>query len=163
VGSAIRDRRIEPRGLFLKMALTSAPEPTPDTDPDTIPLSPADRDEVDRFYARAYPGHWFDPRMLETGQMVGIRIDGRLASVAGVHVYSSEQRVAALGNVATDPEFRGQGLARRASSALLSGLAPNVDHIGLNVHSENQAAIALYEGLGFEVVARYEEVMVEPA
>ena len=36
---------------------------------------------------------------------------GRLASVAGIHVYSRTYRVAALGNIATMPTHRNRGLA----------------------------------------------------
>jgi len=36
-------------------------------------------------------------------------------------------------------------------------LRRTVDHIGLNVKADNAAAIRLYEGLGFEVVAEYLE------
>ena len=38
-----------------------------------LPLGPDDLDEVLAFYARAYPGTWFEPRMLETRRYVGIR------------------------------------------------------------------------------------------
>ena len=62
-----------------------------------------------RSTARRIPETWFEPRMLATGRYVGIRQDGRLACVAGVHVYSPTWSVAALGNVATLPELRGRG------------------------------------------------------
>ena len=38
----------------------------------------------------AYPETWFTPRMLATRRYVGIRREGRLACVAGVHVYSPD-------------------------------------------------------------------------
>ena len=44
-----------------------------------VPLGPDDLDEVVAFYARAYPGTWFEPRMLETRRYVGIRDSGSLA------------------------------------------------------------------------------------
>ena len=40
----------------------------------------------------AYPGTWFQARMLETGRYVGIRRGGELACVAGVHVWSPAWR-----------------------------------------------------------------------
>jgi RimJ/RimL family protein N-acetyltransferase len=113
------------------------------------------------FYARAYPGNWFDPRMVETGQYVGIRVKGRLVCAAGVHVYSPVMRVAALGNIATDPDFRRRGLARRAIACLCRALLGAVDLVGLNVHADNEAAIACYRELGFETVAEYEEALLE--
>lgn len=120
-------------------------------------LTPADRDEILAFYRRSYPGNWFDPRMLATGQYFGIRIDGALASVAGVHVHSRYYRVAALGNIATAPDHRGRGLGKAVTAALCRSLRRSADAIGLNVKADNAAAIACYTGLGFSHHAEYDE------
>ena len=115
-------------------------------------------DEVESFYAAAYPGTWFAPRMLATGRYVGVRHDGRLACIAGVHVHSPTWRVAALGNVATLPELRGRGLARGACASLCRLLLDDgIETISLNVRADNGAAIASYERLGFAPVAEYVE------
>lgn len=114
--------------------------------------------ELDELYREAYPETWFTPRMLATGRYVGIRQDGRLACVAGVHVYSPTWRVAALGNVTTLPGLRGRGLARAACAALcLLLLEDGIETIALNVRADNAAAIAAYAQLGFEVAAPYWE------
>ena len=105
-------------------------------------LSSADLAEVEGFYERAYPGTWFQPRMLETGRYVGIRRSGELACVAGVHVWSPEWRVACLGNVATVPAARGEGLATAACAGLCRILLEDgIDVISLNVRADNAAAI----------------------
>ncbi len=128
-------------------------------------LDSADEREIFELFARAYPGNWFVPRMLETGTYFGVRrasgaaAGGPLVAVAGVHVVSRSMRVAALGNITTDPHARGQGLARVATAAVCKALAPHVDTIGLNVESTNAPAIALYRRLGFETVAVFEEAM----
>jgi len=115
-------------------------------------------DDLTALYAAAYPGTWFEPRLLATGRYVGIRRDGKLACVAGVHVHSPRWGVAALGNVATLPELRGQGLARGACAALCKLLLDDgIETVGLNVHHENEAAIRAYTRLGFETVAEYTE------
>lgn len=115
-------------------------------------------DEVKAFYAAAYPGTWFVPKMLATGRYVGVRHDGRLACIAGVHVHSPTWRVAALGNVATLPELRGRGLARGACASLCKLLLDDgVETISLNVRADNAAAIASYERLGFAPVTEYVE------
>ena len=116
-----------------------------------------DLDELSAFYRDSYPSNWFDPRMVETGQYFGLREDDKLVSVAGVHVYAPTQRVAALGNIATDPAYRGRGLAFRCVARLCGNLLESVDAIGLNVKADNLGAIRLYERLGFERVAQYEE------
>jgi len=120
-----------------------------------------DLPEVERFYSLAYPGTWFQARMLETGRYVGIRRDGELVCVAGVHVWSPTWRVAALGNVATLPEARGTGLATAACARLCRMLlADGVDTISLNVRADNDAAIRAYEKLGFAHATDYVEVVL---
>lgn len=122
-------------------------------------LGPADASRVEAFYARAYPGTWFRPRMLATGRYVGISRGATLACVAGVHVWSPAWRVAALGNVATLPEARGAGLATAACARLCRILLDDgIDTISLNVRSDNDAAIHTYEKLGFAHAADYVEV-----
>lgn len=124
---------------------------------DVTVLGPADRAAVEAFYREAYPGNWFDPRMLETGQYLGGLDGGRLVAVAGIHVYSATYRVAALGNIATHPACRGRGWARRLTAALCRRLFETVDLVGLNVHAENRAAIACYTRCGFQFHCEYEE------
>ncbi|NVB36492.1 GNAT family N-acetyltransferase [Pseudenhygromyxa sp. WMMC2535] len=172
--------RVEPRGPHLKMALRS-PAAVPAPDPaahgmSLVRLGEADLDELLAFYERAYPESWFDPRSLATGVVHGLREGGTggrtgggtgaLRSVAGIHVFSPAQGVAAIGNVATDPQARGRGLARTVTAATCRALAEHVDLVGLNVHADNLAARRCYAGLGFEVVGRYEEAgiaRVDPA
>jgi predicted GNAT family acetyltransferase len=159
----------------LAPALTPAGAPIPHrklalADPDRLDqhdtlqavlLSSADVGEVERFYARAYPGTWFQARMLDTGRYVGIRRGGQLACVAGVHVWSPTWGVAALGNVATLPALRGAGLATAACARLcLVLLDDGIDVISLNVRADNDAAIRSYEKLGFAHAADYVEVML---
>ncbi|SCF12202.1 FR47-like protein [Micromonospora viridifaciens] len=120
-------------------------------------LGPADLPALLDLYAAAYPGNWFDPRMLDTGQYVGIREAGALVAVAGVHVWSPTWRVAALGNVTTHPRCRGRGLAAAAVAALCARLRASVDHVTLNVRADNSAAVRLYERLGFTRVAEFTE------
>lgn len=122
-------------------------------------LTPAQLAEVEGFYAHAYPGTWFQPRMLETGRYVGIRRHGELVCVAGVHVWSPAWRVAALGNVATLPDMRGAGLATAACARLCRVLLDDgIDVVSLNVRADNAAAIRAYEKLGFGHAADYVEV-----
>ena len=78
-----------------------------------------------------------------------------------VHVYSPTYRIAALGNITTDPQFRGRGYARIVAGSLCRHLLQSVEHVGLNVKSDNLPAIRCYQSLGFENCAEYEETMVE--
>jgi RimJ/RimL family protein N-acetyltransferase len=157
------DYHIESHGLHYKMALVDKTRPDTFDDSRVEPLSAADLHELEAFYNVSYPGNWFDPRMLETGCYYGIRgTHGRsLVSVAGIHVYSPQYRVAVLGNVTTHPDFRGRGLGTAACAKLCKELLREVDHVGLNVKADNDSAIACYERLGFERIATYEECSLE--
>jgi RimJ/RimL family protein N-acetyltransferase len=145
-----------------KLGLVHPEALTPFDTEDVELLSADDLAEVEGFYARAYPGTWFQARMLETGRYVGIRRGGALVCVAGVHVWSPTWRVAALGNVATLPYARGEGLATAACARLCRILLDDgIDTISLNVRADNAAAIRAYEKLGFAHAADYVEVVLE--
>jgi RimJ/RimL family protein N-acetyltransferase len=152
---------LESHGEHLKMALLRTSAANSFDCRDTCRLGLDDVEEVLQFYARCYPGNWFDPRMLETNQYFGIREDGHLVSVAGIHVYSRHYGVAALGNIATAPSHRNRGFGRRVAARTCQALLADVRHIGLNVKADNVAAIACYKGLGFEPVGSYGEYMVQ--
>src|SRR5262249_14112428 len=123
-------------------------------------LGTPDLPAILELYRQAYAGNWFDARMLETGQYLGAYASDELIAVAGVHAYSERYRVAALGNVATHPRRRGQGLGTAVTAALCRRLLERVDLVGLNVDADNLAALRCYEKLGFEQRAPYEEVVV---
>lgn len=126
-------------------------------------LGPDDLEEVEAFYARAYPDTWFQQRMLETHRYVGIRRGSELACIAGVHVVSRDYRVAALGNVATLPAARGAGLATAACARLCRLLLDDgIDVVSLNVRADNAPALRAYGKLGFEHAADYVEVLLGP-
>ncbi len=126
-------------------------------------LGPEHLDEAQQLYMRAYPGNWFDPRMLETRRYFAVREEGKLVAIAGVHVFSARLGVAALGNIATDPACRGRGLGRAVTSALCRALLTDADVIGLNVNADNTAAIRLYERLGFVAEVELAEVLATRA
>ncbi len=146
-------------GTLLRMVLTepgrAALHPASPWHP--APLGREDLPELLELFAEAYPGNWFDHRMLDTGQYVGARQDGRLVAVAGVHVYSPAYGVAAVGNVATHPRVRGRGAGGACVAELCRRLGTAVDHIGLNVRADNTAAVGLYRRLGFSEVTEFTE------
>jgi ribosomal protein S18 acetylase RimI-like enzyme len=148
--------QIQSHEPHVKMALTD-PARLSDVDRSGEVLTVDDLPELTALYEAAYPGNWFDQRMLATDHYIGVRRDGALAAVAGVHVWSPTYRVSTLGNVTTHPRSRGLGLATTAVATLCRRLLTSVDHIGLNVHADNAAAIAVYTRLGFTTVAHYTE------
>ena len=99
--------------------------------------------------------------MLETGKFVGLVRDGRLVSIAGVHIYSPKYKIAVLGAIATLPEERGHGFAAVLTSHLCDQLIKEKLMICLNVKADNQPAIQSYRSLGFEKVHEYQEALFE--
>ncbi|HSG98522.1 MAG TPA: GNAT family N-acetyltransferase [candidate division Zixibacteria bacterium] len=157
---AIHERwRIDPIGLMHKMRWTGKPRASAAA-PDTAAvktLTPEDNAAIQRLQARAYPGSYFDRRLLEPGLCVGVFDGQRLLSFGACHVFSLEYRIAALGAIMTDPDFRGRGLAAAITQSLLERMRAAGVNVTLNVHSENSAAIHLYEKLGFVKHCEYRE------
>jgi len=150
---------IESYGPHYKMALRRMP---PIIDDNCIRrLNTNDIKIIEDFYAVAYSGNWFDKRMLETNKYFGYFSDNNLVGIAGIHVYSEEYKVAALGNIATLAEFRGQQIGQMLTSFLCTDLLKSVKHIGLNVKSNNIAAIKCYQKVGFEVIGSYDEFFIK--
>src|SRR5690625_3423130 len=111
--------------------------------------------------AISYPQNWFDSRMIQTGKYFGYFNDGQLIGVAGIHVYSEEYKVAALGNITVHPGYRRQGMASKLTLALCYDLQKSTDVIGLNVRAENESAIKCYSNIGFEIIGSYNECYVK--
>ncbi len=156
-GTLADDCRVDSHGEHYKMALMDISKLDGLDTSAVVPLSVADADELLKLYAESYRGNWFEPHMLDTMQYFGIRSTDGLVSVAGVPVYSDRYKVAALGNITTHPAHRRNGYAKTAIAGLCKNLLKTIEHIGLNVKADNQAAITCYQNLGFEIVGGYEE------
>ena len=119
----------------------------PESGSETIlPLGDADAPEMLALAQLTQPG----PFLAHThvmGRFIGIRIDGRLAAMAG-----ERMRVPGyteLSGVCTHPDFRGRGLARRLSATVCAGIEARGETPFLHAWKDNYSAIALYEKLGF--------------
>jgi GNAT superfamily N-acetyltransferase len=154
-----KENIIENYGRNFRMILKNNPPKIIDNNIRQLGLS--DLDIIKNLYEVAYPYNWFDSRMVETGKYLGYFYDKALIGIAGIHVYSSEYQIAALGNIATHPDFRGRKIAYKLTSALCNNLKTKVDLIGLNVSSENKPAIKCYENIGFEIHSTYDECFVQ--
>ncbi len=155
-----KDYHVQSHGVHYKMALTDRSHLDIDTSK-AIALSVENSKELEQLYKFCYPGNWFEPQMLKTGCYYGIRRGDTLISVAGVHVYSKDYKVAALGNITTHPQWRGQGFGTIVCAKLCQVLLETVEHIGLNVKADNLSAIACYQKLGFTSIATYTEYLLE--
>ncbi len=151
---------LEDQGLHLKMALADQAQIKNTDTSAAVSLEAEDLAEINALYSASYPGNWFDPRMLETGQYFGIFHNRKLVSIAGIHVYSPEYNVAALGNITTHPDYRGRGLGTKTTAACCRSLLKSVGNIGLNIKADNLSALTVYRNLGFTKTAAYHEFIV---
>lgn len=126
-----------------------------------IKLLEEDIQDIGELYNTSYPENFFDSRMLKTGMYFGIKIKNNLISIAGIHVYSREYKVAALGNITTHPDYRGNGYGTTVTAKLCKELLKEVDIIGLNVGVDNLSAIKSYENIGFQKTDDYCEYLIE--
>ena len=127
-------------------------------------LGPADLDDVEQLYGDGRPAgdapDFFYASMLGQGVFCGIRDKGVLIAVAGTHLVSPQESVAAVGNVYTRRDRRARGLAAHATSAVTSELLRlGLRTIGLNVNQQNLAAIRVYERLGYRKYCEFYEGM----
>ncbi|MBB2486750.1 GNAT family N-acetyltransferase [Mitsuaria sp. WAJ17] len=114
--------------------------------PDIQPLGDADAAEMLALAELTQPG----PFLAQThrmGRFLGVRLQGRLAAMAGerMHVAGHTE----ISGVCTHPDFRGLGLARQLSAAVARQIEARGERPFLHAWRSNEAAIALYESLGF--------------
>jgi ribosomal protein S18 acetylase RimI-like enzyme len=99
--------------------------------------------------------------MVVHGVFHGIYQGTVLVAAAGTHLVAREEGVAAIGNVYIRHDCRGRGLGRLVTSAVLGELS-GVETIGLNVRADNDAALRLYESLGFARYCQFYEAVAMP-
>ena len=138
--------RVVNRGELVQMVSTSlGPEPH---DPRIVALGEDDAEEMAVLAHATEPGPW-GPLTHRYGQYYGIRIDGRLAAMAGERMLLPEH--AEVSGVCTWPEFRGQGMAAALIRRVMRGFVERGDTPFLHSYATNAGAIRLYETLGFRV------------
>lgn len=124
---------------------------------DIVPLGDADAAEMLALARLTKPGP-FLPRTHTMGRFVGVRIDGRLAAMAGERMrFAGHTEVS---GVCVHPDARGRGLARRLSTVATAHIQDRGDQPFLHAWADNRAAIALYETLGFVLRCEVRAVLV---
>jgi predicted GNAT family acetyltransferase len=121
------------------------PPVTPDIP--LVDLGDADVTDMTDLVERTKPGP-FLPRTIEFGGYRGVRVDGRLAAMAGQRMRPDGW--CEVSAVCTDPDFRGRGYAARAMSAVIEGILERGERPFLHVERVNERAVSVYEKLGFE-------------
>jgi ribosomal protein S18 acetylase RimI-like enzyme len=109
--------------------------------------------DSDRLSRRSFR-HWISS---DHRAFIIAEIDGRLAGYA-LAIYHSGTRLARLYSIATDPDFRGAGIARALVTAVEQEASDDGRFImRLEVASDNSAAIRLYESLGYTPFGIYHD------
>jgi predicted GNAT family acetyltransferase len=121
-----------------------------DRDADIVELTDGDAPEMLALARLTEPGP-FLTRTHAMGTFRGIRIDGRLAAMAGERFRFPGHTE--LSGVCTHPDFRGRGLARRLSAMVAAGIESRGERPFLHAWKTNRDAISLYESLGFAIRA----------
>jgi GNAT superfamily N-acetyltransferase len=123
-------------------------------------LAEADVPDMLELVALTHPGP-FRPRTYTLGTYLGIRIDGRLAAMAGQRIHLPGWREVSA--VCTHPEFQGRGYAR----ALVTRLDAMIRDEGLtpflHVEESNVRAQEVYAALGFVERKRLPLLVIELA
>ena len=92
------------------------------------------------------------------GAFFGIRIDGRIAAMAGVRM--RQEGFTEVSGVCSHPDFRGRGLARTLSVFMTHRLLDRGDTPYLHAWETNTAAIGLYATIGYETRTRLDVAQV---
>jgi ribosomal protein S18 acetylase RimI-like enzyme len=145
-------------GTLVQMVCAAVPS-QPELAERIAPLGPADIAEMVALAKLTEPGPFRDGTAM-LGGFVGIRVDGRLAAMAGQRL--SPMGFAEVSAVCTHPEFRGRGFAR----ALVAAVTRNIFAAGLTPFltsfEANTGAIRVYEQVGFAIRRRFELAVVKP-
>lgn len=93
------------------------------------------------------------PDVLSHGPAFGAFVEGRLAAMAATHFATTD--VIEIGNIATHPDYRRQGLAQACTSALTRSCFALAPRVYLMVMAANSPAYAAYRNLGFWPAERF--------
>ncbi|MBZ9989591.1 GNAT family N-acetyltransferase [Mesorhizobium sp. BH1-1-5] len=138
-----------------------AEQPTPAVSDGRIrQLTRADAAEMLALALLTRPGP-FTLEALSLGDFWGIRIDGRLAAMAGERM--KQPGHSELSGVCTHPDFRGGGLARLLSMFVAGRIAARGEVAYLHAYDSNAAAVGLYESIGFRLRSMMNMAMVQRA
>jgi ribosomal protein S18 acetylase RimI-like enzyme len=150
-----RHYRLDPGPQMVRMWVDAA-RFRPVEDPGVERLVPGDVSELNRLYRLGF-GSWLPSSSVAEGVYYGIRIRDRLVAAAGTHVIGRDARLAVVGNVLTQPEFRGRGYAEATTAAVTTELLRFCDDVVLNVRADNPPALKAYRRLGYAEHVRFEE------
>jgi predicted GNAT family acetyltransferase len=111
-------------------------------------LSEADAAEMLALATLTKPGP-FTLQAMSLGAFWGIKIDGRLAAMAGERM--KQPGLTELSGVCSHPDFRGGGLGKLLSLHVADQIFARGEIPYLHAYATNETAIRLYESIGFKL------------
>jgi len=125
-------------------------------------LAAKDVPAIERLYAdgerTGESPDFFFGSMVTDGVFFGLYQAEELVAAAGTHLVARDEGAAAIGNVYVRRDRRARGLGREVTAAVLRELA-GIATVGLNVRADNDAAIRVYESLGFVRHCEFREAL----
>ena len=107
------------------------------------------------FYLHANQEINFDRQLTEQGAFYGAFIENKLIGCAGTHFIDKIYEHAEIGNIYTDKNYRGQGIASALTSLVTKCLInKKITKISLSVNVDNKIACRIYKKLGYQIVAK---------
>jgi ribosomal protein S18 acetylase RimI-like enzyme len=113
-----------------------------------VPLGASDAREMLELTSVTKPGP-FGPRTHELGTYLGIRLEGRLAAMAGERL--KVPGYTEVSAVCTHPDFLGRGYATLLIREIMYRILERGEIPLLHVREDNTRAIELYKRLGFRI------------
>lgn len=144
---------VEVESTMFKMVWTER-MPAPDDAPDIVRLGPEHAPQALELATSTRSGP-FGPRTIELGDYFGCFDGPRLVAMAGERMCAGTLRE--ISGVATHPDFRGHGLARRLIAHLVRREMQRGETPFLHVMRDNTRAYGVYEEMGF---VEYREAVV---
>lgn len=145
-------------GTLVQMVCSKVPEQSP-LDDIIVSMKPADFPKMVALATLTEPGPFRDDTA-KLGEFLGIRVDGRIAAMAGQRL--SPTGFTEVSAVCTHPDFRGRGYAQ----ALVAAVARSIHAQGrtpfLTSLEANTGAVRVYQQVGFVVRRTFQLAVLKP-
>ena len=145
-------------GTLVQMICPTIPEQRP-LDATIVPMEAADIPEMVALAGLTEPGP-FRQSTAKLGGFLGIRVDGRLAAMAGQRL--SPTGFAEVSAVCTHPDFRGRGYAQALVAAVTRKIHVEGGVPFLTSFEANTGAVRIYQQVGFVVRRTFHLAVLKP-
>lgn len=128
----------------------------------SVVLTPSEHGEVEQLLAAGNPGSFARTDTPGVLAWHGVRHPASGSLVATGCLVDQPDGSALLRGVTTHPAHRGLGLGRQVSASLTRAALRRAPVAALGVYTDNAPALAVYAGLGYEVVHTFVSGQVDP-